>query len=695
MASSKASFCDLELRLFPRVEEKGYPVEITLAGQQEFPRGYAPADLAKWTPDGDPASAGQKLLAALLSDDCLRRAWEQARGQAPQRRIRLRIDPAAAELHALPWELLAEDAALLAAHADTPFSRYLPIALPWGGAVDERPIRVLVAISNPADLARYKLAPLDVAQERQTLEAALAALEDIAVTFLDPPITPEKLEDALREGYHILHYLGHGAYNAGREQAALFLEDAQGQTRVTPDDELAGMLAHLGTDEKPQLIFLAACQSAVSLSREGGGPGRGTTAEAFRGLGPKLVRIGVPAVVAMQDFVALETARKFSATFYTRLLEHGQVDQASNEARATLLTAGRSDAAVPVLFMRLKSGQLWSKEADGRGKLLSSQTPRVFWRTVMRLIEDETCTPIIGPRVHGRWLPLPSEIAERWAREYEYPFGNRDSLAHVAQYLDTTGGEDFSRSELTRALRDEFKARLPEALRPRGRQRVLTQLVQAALQQDVGDAALAPGWMRLAGDDPNEPHRVLASLDLPLYLTTNCDSFMVEALAAQGKQPRRAFCHWHEGVPAQCDEDYEPTPEEPLVYHLFGSDEEMQSLVVSEDHYLDFLSNVLTKKDRIPYAIRGPLAESALMFVGFTLHDWEFRVVMRGLVKTLDFKFGYNHVAVQLEDVSEASEDAVRSFLQQYFQRAQINVFWGNPTQFIAELREQWEEYNR
>lgn len=689
MAPAEELFCDLELRIFP-CTERGYPVEITLAGQQEFPRGYAPASLAEWTSSGALAADGQKLLAALLSDDCLGRAWAQARGQAPQRRLRLRIDPAAAELHALPWELLTEDAALLSAQADTPFSRYLPIALPWGGAVEERPIRVLVAISNPADLARYKLAPLDVEQERQTLQTALSALSDLSISFLDPPITLEKLEAALREGYHILHYLGHGAYNVGRQQAALFLQDAQGQTRVTPDDELAGMLSRLATGMKPQLVFLAACQSAVR-----------STGDAFRGLGPKLVSIGVPAVVAMQDFVALETARQFSATFYARLLEHGQVDQASNEARATLLTAGRPDAAVPVLFMRLKSGQLWSAEADGRGKLLSSQTPKVFWKTVMSLIEEETCTPIIGPHVHGRWLPTPGEIAERWAHECDYPFGDDDNLAHVAQYLDTTGGEDFSRRELARTLREEFKARLPEALRPRGKHKTLTALVQAALQQDIaaeeGDegGALAPGWMRLAGDDPNEPHRVLANLDLPLYLTTNCDNFMVEALAAQGKKPRRAFCHWHEGVPAQGDEDYEPTAEEPLVYHLFGSDEEMQSLVVSEDHYLDFLSNVLTRKDRIPYAIRGPLAESALMFVGFTLHDWEFRVVMRGLVKTLDFKFGYNHVAVQLENVSEASEEAARSFLQQYFQRAQINVFWGNPGQFIAELREQWEAYNR
>ena len=49
----------------------------------------------------------------------------------------------------LPWELLQENQALIAAQADTPFSRYLPIALPWSGAVEQRPIKVLVAISNP------------------------------------------------------------------------------------------------------------------------------------------------------------------------------------------------------------------------------------------------------------------------------------------------------------------------------------------------------------------------------------------------------------------------------------------------------------------------------------------------------------------------------------------------------------------
>jgi CHAT domain-containing protein len=105
------------------------------------------------------------------------------------------------------------------------------------------------------------------------------------------------------------------------------------------------MLARQGVD--PRLMFLAACQS-----------GMGIAADAFRGLGPKLVSAGVPAVVAMQGIVTVESARKLSSVFYRRLLEHGYVDQAMNEARSSLLTAGRWDAAVPVLFMRLKSGQL-------------------------------------------------------------------------------------------------------------------------------------------------------------------------------------------------------------------------------------------------------------------------------------------------------------------------------------------------
>ena len=128
MADTADTFTDLEIRIFQK-QDQGYPVEITLGGQQEFPRGYLAADVVPWSPVGDVAADGVALFETLFKDGTLRGAWAEARGRAQQRRIRFRIDPQAAELHTLPWELLQENQALIAAQADTPFSRYLPISL--------------------------------------------------------------------------------------------------------------------------------------------------------------------------------------------------------------------------------------------------------------------------------------------------------------------------------------------------------------------------------------------------------------------------------------------------------------------------------------------------------------------------------------------------------------------------------------
>ena len=674
---------DLEIRIFQR-KDAGYPVEITLGGQQEFPRGHLSADVLPWTPSSDLSADGQRLLDTLLADANLRSAWAEARGQAPHRRIRLRIDTLASELHTLPWEQLQDGPALLSAHADTPFSRYLPIALPWGGPVDERPIRLLVLISDPADIEqKYGLPPADVDLERSTLQSAFDSADPttLQVDFLEPPITLERLEQMLRDnengGYHIIHYVGHGAFSDKRAQAVLYLQDDDGNTRLAFDDQLAQLLARQGI--QPRLIFLSACQSASRSS-----------SDAFLGLAPKLVSVGVPAVVAMQDLVSVESTLIFSQSFYQRLLEHGQVDLAVNEARSSLLTADRPDAAVPVLFMRLKSGSLWGAEADARGQILGTRNPRVFWSGLIRMIQQSKCTPIIGHRVHGRWLPLAAEIATAWAGEHDYPFSDSHDLPHVAQYLASHQGDDFPRYELLDAATRILTDRLPQELRPDGRFDSLTQLIQSV------------GWQHLTADDPNDVHRVLASLNLPLYLTTNYDNFMVEALSALGKQPSREICRWHElldGLPSlfEDDPDYQPTLDAPLVYHLLGSDEEPDSLVLTQDHYLDYLVQVSAAMERIPHYIWAALANSSLMFLGFSLDDWEFRVIIRGLVATREQRRRFKHVAVQLEtdDDTETDSTAVQTFLQQYFQDAEINVFWGSVQQFVAELREQWEVTGR
>ncbi|HKZ83101.1 MAG TPA: CHAT domain-containing protein [Anaerolineae bacterium] len=343
------TWSDLEIRILDRKGD-AYPVEMTLNGQQVY-RGALSAGILPWIPTGDLADDGRKLFDRLFTSGNLLKGWGVVQDRPSPWRIRLRID--APELHALPWELLHDGEVMLSASGRMPLSRYLPIEKRWGEPIAARPIRVLAAISNPDDLeSKYGLSRLEVELEAGTLGEALTPIGEVEIGIdflhLESHVTLASIEKRLQRGagYHILHFVGHGAFQRRTQQAALFLQDEDGHAAPVLDDVIAAMLARLRTP--PHLVFLTACQSATR-----------STADAFRGLAPRLVEIGVPAVVAMQAAVTVSTARALNATFYARLLEHGQIDRAMNEARATLLTAGRPDVAVPVLFMRLPSGRLW------------------------------------------------------------------------------------------------------------------------------------------------------------------------------------------------------------------------------------------------------------------------------------------------------------------------------------------------
>ncbi len=355
--TQKPAYADLEIRILEKQvlekQDEGYPVEITLNSKQEFPRGHLNPDFLPWVPSASPTKDGERLFEWLFADDRLKTAWAEVRGQQPQRRIRLRIDALAPELHAIPWELLRDTSPghfpqTLAADSATPFSRYPAGQWPPGEPISDRPLKVLVAIANPTDLKTYKLTPIFIETERRIIEDAFSDLTtgQVKRTFLEQPITLPRLEAELKQGYHVLHIVAHGMFNKKRREAVLFLaDDDDNQVKRENEKKFAEMIDR--QSQKPQLIFLASCQSA---SRD--------IADAFRGFAPKLINVGVPTVLAMQDVVPVETAREFTRTFYRQLFRHGQVDLASNEARAALLTGDFPGSSIPVLFSRLPDNQL-------------------------------------------------------------------------------------------------------------------------------------------------------------------------------------------------------------------------------------------------------------------------------------------------------------------------------------------------
>lgn len=178
------------------------------------------------------------------------------------------------------------------------------------------------------------------------------------------------------------------------------------------------------------------------------------------------------------------------------------------------------------------------------------------WSLLLRRIENGECTPFLGAGAAAHALPLGRDIAREWAEQHDYPLDDRDDLARVAQFLAIYQDGIYPKELLRERLRD-----VPGP--------------------DVGV--------------PGEPHAVLARLPLPVFITTNYDDSMADALAAAHKDPRREICRWHDS-PALDDEPspfadsgYKPTPANPLVYHLHGRLGVPESLVLTEDDYLDFL----------------------------------------------------------------------------------------------------------
>jgi hypothetical protein len=665
-------YADLLIRVLPRGEGGSCPVEVTYSGEQEFPRGTLDPEILGWKPTGVPEEDGTHLFAALLGEDSsLRRAWAETRGGSEARRVRLYLDAAEPGLHMLPWELMCDGASPLPLAADpkTPFSRHLPTEHPFGRPVFQRPLRLLAAVANPPGLDGFGCDPLDVEKEKENLRTALKGIpaEDLEITFLDGPVTRAALAKALGGGPHILHLVAHGHFDP-EVGASLYLEAEEGgKVEPATEADVVGLLPE--SRESLRLIFLASCESA-----------KRSDGDAFRGLAPKLVAAGIPAVVAMQEEVEIADAGRFATEFYGHLLKEGVVDLAANHGRAALLAEGSPDAGAPVVFLRLREGRLFGRRGEIKGEEESA-----FWGSLLDAIDERNCVPILGSGLLEGLLPSPGELARELALDFGYPYPDSDNLPRVAQF---GGASDSQRPRLNllRLMASAFRRRY--GLAPASKED------KAGLSTVIRDA----DWPKLsAAMDETEVHHDLADLGLPLYLTTSFDSFMTEALKARGLNPRRAALPWLVGgekAQEAVDSLDGFNKAEPLVLHLLGNDEDPKSMVVSEDDYLRYLARVSRHpRNFLSPVLMDTLTDQMLLFLGYRLDDLDLRVLLRHL-SHLDYPEDRPlNLAVQMDPQQDdgQSQRNAKQYFEDYSSKYRIRIYWGTARQFVAELHDQWE----
>ena len=323
------------------------------------------------------------------------------------------------------------------------------------------------------------------------------------------------------------------------------------------------------------------------------------------------------------------------------------------------------------------------------------------WPALIGHIRDGRCTPVLGLGLTDSIFGSRQDIARKWAQRYRYPLSDhdRDDLPQVAQYVSTNQDDAHVRRELGDYLRTELVERYPE-------------FAPANLGVGTLPVMLRDVWQGRREKNPDDPFAVLARLPFPMYVTTHTSTLLEDALRAEGRwdddNPTVAYCEWKDiDWPESIYErepEYEPTPERPLVVYLMGnvetpSPQNPTSLVITENDYFNYLIEVSRNPTRSRATCAARSVNGSLMFLGFRLEDWDFRVLFRTIMRQpgAERRDGFDHVAAQIDPETGETVDPARArrYLERYLQTDRVSVFWGTVDDFAGRLRRAWDERTR
>lgn len=620
--------------------------------------------------------------------DGYRDSLSRARQEEKHVRFRLHVAPEAPiDLHRLNWELLFDDVEkrCLSRWRETAFSRYASVPLNAPAPAAGRP-KLLVVIGAPSNWEELKLARIDPEQARQEMAAALDSVAGfMPYEIMQGPATPARVRNRLDEGgFQAVHVYAHGLLRenpeTGLRSASLVLEEEDGTGAPVGEDLFAEIFDGLS---ELRLVTLMTCHGGVQ-----------TQDDPFGGLGPTLVRLGVPAVISMRRSISFVAARIFTESFYDYLARHGRVDAAANEARQhaflTLNGVRRHPAAAsiewssPTLTMRLRDARVWDAQQASALRLPEGATG-VDWDSIIQAVQADRVLPIIGPGLNHGMLLSNESVTERWSAEYNYstynyPSNNRNDLPRVAQFVETMRSRKFPHGRLLTFLKEDLMMRLDVQTRDRLREATLTQVIQE--------------WASPTFDgDKDSPYRVLAELPFSNFITCNFDGYLSAALKwARRRQVVRERCRWR-----RVDKDSKQyqvlkgTRDEPLVFHLYGDDSDSTTLVLTEDDHLNWLRAVSKDDWRVPRLLRGKLNENMLLFLGFNMRDLDFRVLFKGLIDDLKEMVLPRVVVLQIhpDEGDERQTAELLNFLSRDCQNLDFQIYPGHARGFLSDLRQQ------
>jgi hypothetical protein len=690
----KQNTVDLELGLLWRREHEAFDVTLhSTSASEEDQHIEVPHSPLKLNPDdfaglagGDPEEYAQELTRSVFAVEKVKEFLLTVANLADREdmplHVRLLLDPGApGAYHALRWESLQDprDQKPIALQPRMSMTRFVN-AQGWRRMRLRRrgDLRALIIAADPDPDTLGDFAPngrelerIDMAGEVARAQENLLGISTDVVAERGQANLPAIVRRLKGEGgstgsYDIVYLISHGVLLAAGP--VLYLEDAEGKATAVQGADFVDALTEL--DNLPTLVVLAACQSA--------GPDSSSMYDSALALGPKLAAAGVPAVLAMHGNVTVDTVKLFMPAFFGRLRETGSLYEAVLQGRRAVGQANRPDWWAPVLFTRLRSGRVWFEPG-----FHASTSHR--WPTFLQSIKNEYCTPIIGPRLSEGFLisrvRAAAGIAARWQVPVSTP--SQYDLTKVAQYLMVNQKDRrFPRI----ALADFMSEFIQESgALPAG----------ATSDSSVNELISAMGQEARAANE-NDPYKLLAGLPFPVYFTTSWTNLLEDALEEAGRPARVKSFEWDkERVESRPLAVTANDPDNPVVFRLFGNFDDIDSIVLTEDDYFQYLTN-WTLSRRFLSGVLNKLTNANLLLLGFGLDDWDFRVLFRS-IQTMGGAMNMDrlaHVAVQLNPESEAFEpEVVQQYLEDYLGRSNFSIHWGTSAEFLKDLSVRWQQY--
>jgi hypothetical protein len=291
------------------------------------------------------------------------------------------------------------------------------------------------------------------------------------------------------------------------------------------------------------------------------------------------------------------------------------------------------------------------------------------WATLVDAVLADECTPFLGAGVAVPYLPRGADLAAALAEDFDYPLDDVTNLARVTQYIASLYQPTFAK-------------------------RRVSERILHAQETAVAD---------LSGGLPQN-HLMLARLRLPMYVTTNYDNYLQRAITAVSSVDCQIeICRWNDRLASDLPKysNKKPTTVKPMIFHLHGHVDEPSSILATEDDYIDFMVSLaqrIYKTDPvIPHFVRRALGNTNLLFIGYSLEDWNFRVLMRHLMKQQQVQphDRYSGISIQLSSDRIPPDRRMRAeqFLEVYLKTSSsIDVYWGDARSFLAELQRRVDE---